>query len=105
VKYAVLLAVALIGGLSSTVAAPPLTQRDAKVRTFKALLHMTEERPDAIDATRSAITVGGCERRTYGFRCHGALSPVLISGIVAPICEYRVFVFKHSTRVSDTNCE
>lgn len=77
-----------------------LTRHVAKVKTFTALLRITEERPDAADATRAAITVGSCRRVGSGYLCRGSLKPVSFSGIDGTTCTFTVAVYPHSVKVT-----
>lgn len=104
IKAALALVAVVLGLIASVHTVPPLTRHDAKVRTFKALLHVTELAPDVTDASHAAVTVAGCRRVTNGFRCVGSLAPVAMSGIPGLTCVYIVNVYKHSTRMNDGDC-
>jgi len=90
--------------LTLTPAGSTLSRHDAKLRTFDALLKMTERTPDQIDVTHSAITVAGCARTSYGFRCRGVLNPTLQSGILTGPCSYVVRVYAKRTDVELDIC-
>jgi hypothetical protein len=101
-----LIAALAVAALISLTGAPPagidapLTRHAAKIRTFEALLRITEQPPDTTDATRAAITVAGCRRLNAGYLCHGTLTPVAFSGIDGTSCHYVVAVYPHATRVT-----
>lgn len=80
------------------------SRHEAKVRTFRALLALTEERPDVVDATHAAVTVAGCARRRYGWLCNGSLAPVAFSGITGSTCRYVVRVSRSSARLAERGC-
>jgi hypothetical protein len=86
-------------------ASAPVTRHDAKIRSFKALLHMTEQRPDVTDATHASITIGSCHRVANAFSCEGELYPVAFSGIDGSRCSYRILVFAHSLRLREIACD
>lgn len=90
--------------VGTAFASHTLTQRDAKIRTFRALLAITEVRPDAADATHAAVTVSACRRIPGGWACRGSLSPVAFSGIGGSTCLYTVYVHRTRTRVVDGPC-
>lgn len=101
----------LTAGLVSTLLillpTPPakVTRHEAKVRTFAALLRLTELRPDVSDATHANITVGSCKRLTAnGWVCKGGLYPVAFSGIDGSVCSYIVMVTASRTRLKETGC-
>jgi hypothetical protein len=81
-----------------------VTLHQAKVRTFRALLAITERRPDAADATRANVTVQQCKRSGAGYLCHGTLAPVAFSGIDGSTCPFLVYVTPTRTHVTDSPC-
>lgn len=87
-----------------TTASTLPTQHDAKLRTFRSLLAITEQRPDAYDATQATIAIGQCRQIIGGWRCRGALSPVTISGLADLTCTYIAHVYRHRMRVSTPDC-
>lgn len=95
------IALVLVAIAPSAASAP--TIHDSKVRAFRALLRITEQAPDAIDATGAEITVGGCRRADTVVRCGGRLAPVWISGIPTP-CAYVLIVGPHRVRVVPRGC-
>lgn len=101
---AVLLAVAVLGGVRSSSTANQVTRHQAKARTFAALLRITERAPDVADATLASITVDQCKRVGSGWLCHGSLYPVAFSGIDGSTCPIVVIVYPHSTHVRESQC-
>lgn len=98
-----LLTAAILAPATATGSDLP-TKRQAKLRTFAALLAMTETRPDSIDATHAAITVGSCRGVGGGWRCNARLSPLLISGIISR-CRYSVGIYSRRVDVKLTACD
>lgn len=105
IKVGLLAVVVALGLASSVTTRSPMTRHDAKIRTFKALLHETELPPDAADATHASITVAGCRRTMFGFRCRGSLAPVAFSGIDGSTCRYIVRVYPKTTHLVESGCE
>jgi hypothetical protein len=91
--------------LPSSTESLAVTRHEAKIRTFEALLRQTELPPDVSDATHADITVQGCIRKSYGFRCRGALHPVAFSGIDGSTCHYYVRIFPRTTHLVESTCE
>lgn len=105
IKAGLLAVVVGLGFATSVTISSSLTRHDAKVRTFKALLRLTEAPPDVVDATHAVISVAGCRRTDYGFRCRGSLSPVDMSGIPGSTCYYIVRVYSKTTHLVESGCE
>lgn len=90
--------------LALALVAATLSLHAAKAQTFDALVRITEQTPDAIDATHATVSVGRCTRIAGGWRCTGSLAPVLESGIPTVEC-YRVRArLHHHPRVEDATC-
>jgi hypothetical protein len=90
--------------LALALVAATLSLHAAKAETFDTLLTITEQTPDAIDATHATVSVGRCSRISGGWSCAGSLAPVLESGIPTVEC-YRVRARLHRRpRVSDVTC-
>jgi hypothetical protein len=106
-RLLLLYAIAVVFIAASVIQGPAsvrLTQRTAKIRTFKALLRVTEEAPDVADATHAAITVGSCRKSGNAYICKGSLAPVAFSGIPGLTCPYTVVVYPITTKVKDGDC-
>ena len=75
--------------IALALVAATISLHAAKAQTFDSLLSITEQTPDAIDATHATVSVGRCSRIEGGWSCRGELAPVLESGIPTVEC-YRV---------------
>ena len=93
--------VLILDQLTRAITTP--TTHQAKIRAFRAVLSITEQKPDSIDPTNAKITIAACHKALNTRICSASLDPVLVSGIPTT-CHYTVVVGPTKTKLRRVDC-